>query len=121
MVLPLGDSDVAAPNNQASTHGLTSILHGSQKQPAIAKIESVVGLISLPEEPVQTEDTTDYQVEGVCGNPAFQHNPALFIDLPNHRRKRQASLPDRVNPFAGMGLGGGHGAFSNMPLAGLVG
>ena len=47
---------------------------------------------------VEEMEGIDWQVEGMCGAPAIQHNPALFVDLPNHRKKRQASvMVDRYN------------------------
>lgn len=49
-------------------------------------------------------DGIDYQVEGMCGVPAIPHNPALFIDLPNHRRKRQAPSVSRFDFGAALGI-----------------
>ena len=69
---------------------------------------------------VAEEDTTNYQVEGICGVPGVQHNPALLIDLPNHRRKRQASplgISDRFSfgSFLGSRLPIGTAASDDTP------
>ena len=50
---------------------------------------AAVAMAVMGDDPVE-EDTTNYQREGVCGVPKIQHNPALFIGLPNHRKKRNA-------------------------------
>jgi len=46
-----------------------------------------------------TEDITiiDSQQLSVCGNPQIKHNPSLFVDLPNFRKRRNA-----FGAFAGM-------------------
>ena len=45
------------------------------------------------------EDITiiDSQQLGICGNPKIEHNPSLFVDLPNFRKRRNA-----FGAFAGM-------------------
>ena len=62
---------------------------------------------------ITQEDTFEnYQKLGMCGIAQVMHNPALFVDLPNFKRKRR-SIFNRGDMFAGLGAAPAQSAVNN--------